>query len=128
MILDTNAISSLLRGDTDLVRLLGTENHQLPAIALGEYRYGLRRSRLANELEQRLSRFESIWNVLAVDRQTTHHYARIRDQLRNQGTPIPENDVWIAALAAQHQLPVATRDEHFDHVHEIVRVSWTESA
>ena len=124
MILDTNAISALLKHDMSLVALLGEEDHQLPVIALGEYRFGLRRSRLRKRLERQLRQWELVWTVLPVMRETTEHYGRIREQLRAQGTPIPENDVWIAALAAQHRLPVVTSDDHFDRVDGLQRVSW----
>ncbi|MBV8531935.1 MAG: PIN domain-containing protein [Candidatus Eremiobacteraeota bacterium] len=56
------------------------------------------------------------------DDQTTHHYAAIFRQLRKQGTPIPENDMWIAALVLQHNLILHTRDRHFDHLPQLARV------
>lgn len=125
MILDTNAVSALFAGDPGLERVLtGESRHHLPLVVLGEYRYGLLRSRhgrLLNELLMTLVR-ESI--LLAVDLETTAAYAEVRDGLRRQGTPIPENDVWIAALARQHGLAVVSRDEHFDHVRGITRRSW----
>jgi predicted nucleic acid-binding protein len=62
--------------------------------------------------------------VLPIDLATTGHYAAVRDELRARGTPIPENDVWIAALARQHGLAVVSRDAHFDHVPQLVRRSW----
>ena len=42
----------------------------------------------------------------------------------DQGRPIPENDVWIAALARQHELPIVSRDEHFDDVPGVERLAW----
>lgn len=124
MILDTNAISDLLKNDRALIALLGSNDHHLPVIALGEYRYGLRRSTLRDLLERQLRQFEAVWMVLPIVAETSSHYAKVRDQLREQGTPLPENDVWIAALAVQHGLTVCTRDEHFDRVPHLTRVSW----
>jgi tRNA(fMet)-specific endonuclease VapC len=60
--------------------------------------------------------------ILFADEQTTHHYASVYAQLRRQGTPIPTNDVWIAALALQHDLVLCTRDRHFEHLPQIPRV------
>jgi len=54
--------------------------------------------------------------------QTTHHYASVYRQLRQQGTPIPTNDMWIAALALQHGLVVCARDRHFDQLPQLARV------
>ena len=124
MILDTNAVSALLKCDAALIALLGRGDHQLPVIALGEYRFGLCRSKLRQKLEQQLRKWEQLWTVLPVVRETTEHYAQIREGLRTQGTPIPENDIWIAALAAQHRLPLISSDEHFDRVDGLRRVAW----
>jgi tRNA(fMet)-specific endonuclease VapC len=59
--------------------------------------------------------------VLFADEQTTFHYARIFRQLREQGTPIPTNDIWIAALVQQHNLPLYSRDAHFDALPQLAR-------
>ena len=125
MILDTNAISDLFQANESLLELLGNDDHQLPVIALGEYRYGLARSRLRKELDARLRQLEAIWTVLPIDRETTRVYADVRNQLRIGGTPIPENDVWIAALGLQYELPIASRDDHFDQVSGVKRLRWT---
>jgi tRNA(fMet)-specific endonuclease VapC len=59
--------------------------------------------------------------VIWPDMETTHQYARVWLQLRRQGTPIPTNDVWIAALALQHNLPLFSRDSHFDQLPQLAR-------
>ena len=56
--------------------------------------------------------------------ETASAYADIRLSLKAAGTPIPVNDTWIAALARQHQLPVLSRDTHFDAVENLERISW----
>ena len=61
--------------------------------------------------------------MLFADDQTTHHYSAAYRQLRHQGTPIPTNDLWIAALVLQQNLRLHDRDLHFDHLPQIVRVS-----
>lgn len=60
--------------------------------------------------------------ILFADEQTTHHYARLFYQLRKQGTPIPTNDIWIAALVVQHDLVLCARDHHFEHLPQLPRV------
>jgi len=62
--------------------------------------------------------------ILAADEITTRRYAEIRLQLTSAGTPIPMNDLWIAAIARQHKMPVLSRDVHFDHVSGITRIGW----
>jgi predicted nucleic acid-binding protein len=63
-------------------------------------------------------------SVLVADETTTSHYAEIRLQLASAGTPIPMNDLWIAAIARQHKLPVISRDTHFDQVVGLTRIGW----
>jgi len=125
VILDTGAVSSLLAGDPTLAKLLADEDrHQLPAIVLGEYRYGLRQSRLRIRLEALLDHLEDQSEVLQVCAATAREYAQVRERLRAAGKPIPENDVWIASLALEHRQPVVSRDAHFDHVQGLKRVAW----
>ncbi len=125
MILDTNAVSALLAGDPALGEILAPEPlHHLPVIAIGEYRYGVSRSKHRRRLERLLELLVRESIVLLVDEETTRHYATIRENLRRAGSPIPENDIWIAALAHQHGEPIVSRDGHFDLVDASLRVSW----
>lgn len=125
MILDTNAISAIFAGDEGVASVIdGAVRHHLPAIVLGEYRYGLKRSRKRRNLELLLDRLEEQSIVLVIDGVTARHYADVREALRKQGRPIPENDVWIAALAIQHRQPIVSRDAHFDVVEGVKRISW----
>ena len=125
MVLDTNALSALFAGNPQLAELLGdVPLLSVPSIALGEYRFGLCRSRQRETLEPLLDELVRVSRVLVVDERTAEVYAEVRDRLRSNGTPIPENDVWIAALCRQHSLPLASRDRHFDHVAGLRRSSW----
>ena len=125
MILDTNAISALFEGNAALGEQLAHDSrHHLPVIVIGEYRYGLLRSRHRRSLWLLLDSLilESI--ILRVDEATAQSYADVRDELRALGRPIPENDVWIAALARQHGEPVVSRDKHFAAVQGLRIVRW----
>jgi len=125
VILDTNAVSALLIGDPALGEVLAADQrHHLPVIVIGEYRYGLLGSRDRGHLQTLLETLirESI--VLPVDETTAESYSRVRSELRQQGRPIPENDIWIAALARQHRQPIVSRDGHFDYVSGLRRMAW----
>jgi tRNA(fMet)-specific endonuclease VapC len=125
VILDTNAISALFIGDSALGEVLAeVQQHHLPVVVLGEYRYGLLASRYRRHLEELLETLVLESLVLRVDEATAEMYAEVRNELRQKGRPIPENDIWIAALARQHRLPVVSRDDHFDFVPGLRRVSW----
>jgi tRNA(fMet)-specific endonuclease VapC len=125
MILDTNAVSAILGGEEAIAAILDdVPRHHLPVVVLGEYLYGLKRSRSRKRIERWLFTLEDECEALHIDRYTALHYADIRDELRGAGKPIPENDVWIAALARQHRLPIVSRDQHFDAVSGIRRIGW----
>lgn len=123
--LDTNAVSALFEGDDALVALLGRADRlSLPVIVVGEYRYGLQRSRHRRQLESVLQQLVAASEVLTVGLETTSVYAQTRERLRARGRPLPENDVWIASLCLEHDLELVTRDSDFEHVEGLRTASW----
>jgi predicted nucleic acid-binding protein len=125
VILDTNGISAMADGSSGLEALLrAAPALAIPVIVLGEYRYGIAQSRHRRRYEEWLERLLINCRVLRVDEATAAEYATIRGELKRAGKPIPANDAWIAALARQHAMPVISRDEHFDSVPRLERLSW----
>jgi len=125
LILDTNALSAYADGVPGAVaRIDHAASIAVPVIVLGEYYYGVSHSRHRAQYERWLERFSGISRLLEITAETARQYGRIRSALRHAGTPVPSNDVWIAALAKQHGLPVMTRDSHFEHVAGLERLSW----
>ncbi|MBI2893201.1 MAG: type II toxin-antitoxin system VapC family toxin [Deltaproteobacteria bacterium] len=125
MILDTNAVSALADGVASLeVAAARVDVFALPVIVIGEFRFGILRSRHRRRYESWLDRLVAVCNVLRLDEETAAHYSTLREELRAAGRPIPSNDAWIAALARQHDLPVLSRDAHFDEVTGLTRTSW----
>jgi predicted nucleic acid-binding protein len=125
VILDTNGLSAIADGDAALEPILRKATEvAVPVIVLGEYHYGIQQSRDRQRYEQWLS--ESILNfrILDVNEETAVSYAALRSELRRAGTPIPSNDVWIAALCRQHSSSLLSRDRHFDLVRGIERIEW----
>lgn len=125
MIVDTNALSAFAEGDPAAVsKLHRAPEAVLPVIVVGEYRYGILQSRHRARYEDWLLRMISKCRVLVVDMRTADEYAGIRVELRRKGQPIPGNDIWIAALARQYDLPILSRDRHYDSVSGLLRISW----
>jgi len=125
LILDTNAVSAFAEGDQFVREKIATApGPYLPVIVLGEYRFGLLAAR---DCERRLAWLRELirhWTVLEVSIETAGAYAEIRQALKERATPIPSNDVWIAALARQHNLSILSADAHFDSVPGIRRIGW----
>jgi tRNA(fMet)-specific endonuclease VapC len=122
--LDTNAYTDFMRGVPRRVQILrmAAQIH-LPLFVLGELRAGFAAGSQKSTNAANLQRFLNSprVSILAPDEQTTHHYAQLHLQLRRQGTPIPTNDLWIAAIAVQHSLTLCTSDAHFEHLAQVVR-------
>ncbi len=125
MILDTNAISALAEPNkalTDLVK--AAPRVAVTIISLGEYVFGISQSRHRAELEAWLDALVLKVDVLLLEQKTLPFYAEVHGRLNLAGTPIPANDCWIAALAKQHRLPIASQDRHFDSVRGVQRIGW----
>ncbi len=117
--LDTNAYSDFMRGVPERVRVVRTaERIYVPLIVLGELRAGFAAGSRVQENLEALQKFLASprVSVLSPDETTTEHYARIFLQLRKKGAGIPTNDLWIAALARQHDVDLCSSDAHFQHV------------
>ena len=117
--LDGDRYSDFVRGRSDAVAVVSqAEVLIMPLIVLAELRAGFRYGTLAQKNEAGLRRFLQSERVstLWADEATTHVYASLYADLRRAGTPVPLNDLWIAALCVQHDLPLYTRDAHFRRI------------
>lgn len=122
--LDTNAYRAFMDGKEEAVGLVKrAERIGLPAPVLGELRFGFLAGTLGRQNEAALQKFLDSPRVavLACDDQTSHFYAQIKLQLKKQGTPIPINDVWIAALVSQHGMTFLSYDSDFDRLPQLPR-------
>jgi tRNA(fMet)-specific endonuclease VapC len=122
--LDANRYTDLCRGIADVVETVeAADEVRLPFVVLGELRAGFAVGSQGPRNEAILRRFllKPGVDVLYADEQTTHHYANVYRQLRRQGTPMPTNDMWIAAFVLQHSLVLYDRDAHFDALPQLTR-------
>ena len=122
---DSNVVVDYMRGNAAAARLL--ENSPgvfAPSTVLGELLHGAEKSDRPAENLARVERFASRVTVVSVDRDTAYHYSAIKTSLVKKGRLIPENDMWIAAVARRHKLTLVTRDSHFDEVTDIGLLSW----
>jgi len=125
LILDTNAVSAFADGDKGLLQVIETEpDLSIPAVVLGEYLFGIYRSRFQARYEEWLNANLAFFDLLSIGPATARHYAVIRHELKAAGRPIPSNDIWIAALAREHGLPLLSRDGHFEAVRNLRTVGW----
>ena len=122
---DTNAYRAAAENQPHVVDILRRADEiKLPFIVLAELRAGFAAGTAGRRNEAKLTEFLNAPRVSVVLAQeaTTHHYAALYAQLRRQGTPIPTNDLWIAALVVEHDLLLLTSDAHFTKLPQIVRI------
>jgi len=124
-LLDTNIIISIFAKDPQIHnRLANAEEVFIPCIAIGELYFGAYKSLKIEENLSRIAEFAINNTVLACDTDTAKRYGDIKNRLKEQGQPLPENDIWIAAIAQQHTLTLITKDTHFDLVENLKVEKW----
>jgi len=125
LLLDTSFVIDLFHGDTAAQRrTAAAEEVFLSTVALGELYYGAERSNRRSELLGQVEALASAVTILPCDLDTARIYGSIKQGLRSKGRPLPENDVWIAAVALQHDLALATRDSHFLEIEGLTLERW----
>jgi len=124
-LLDTNIIIALLEGDEGVMRNLDQVGEVfIPAIVAGELFFGAAKSSRPVENVAKVERFAAGRVLLACDLGVAREYGRIKQQLRVKGRPLPENDIWIAAIATHHMLALVTRDRHFREIDDLILEAW----
>ena len=102
-LLDTNIVIAFFAGDGDVTaKLAQTGEVFVPIVVIGELLFGARKSSRVTENIARINDLAATSTILPCDLGTAAPYGEVKDQLRRKGRPIPENDVWIAAVARQH--------------------------
>ena len=125
ILLDTNIISALLKGDVSIAsRIDEASTVNIPIIVLGELYYGAYFSTHIQKNIKAINMLINQYSVIAVDEETSIEYGLIKSLLRKKGTPIPENDIWIAAIAMKNELTLITRDKHFKEIEGIAIEKW----
>lgn len=125
ILIDTNIISALIKGEDSIAKKIeATRTIYILVIVLGELYYGALHSRQIQFNISVIKKFTSRYKLLLLDEETSMEYGKIKSKLKEQGTPIPENDIWIASIATRHNLILATRDKHFNQIKNLKIINW----
>lgn len=123
--LDTSIVVRCLRGDPSLIgRVHSLQAPSISGVALGELYSGAVVSRRSEAEICKIDAFIARCRLVFQDKLTSAVYADVKVALRRAGTPIPENDIWIAALCIKHGLELAFRDRHFPLVPGLRCLPW----
>lgn len=124
-LVDTNIVIALFANEPGIENCFNQSKRiHLPVVVLGELIYGAKYSRKPEENFCRIQEFRNECECQWIDQETATQYAEIKLQLRQKGRPIPDNDIWIAAIAQQHQLILVTRDSHFNEIEDLMIERW----
>lgn len=124
-LLDTNIVIALFADETIVKSNLAQANEVfIPSVVIGELCYGARKS---GRVEANLARVDELVassTILVCDAETARQYGKVKNKLRLKGRPLPENDIWIAALTLQYEMVLVTRDAHFQEVESLKTTAW----
>jgi tRNA(fMet)-specific endonuclease VapC len=124
-LLDTNIVIALFKSDVVVASRLSTSTEIfVPVVVLGELYFGAEKSSQRDVNVVRVDEFASGSSVLGCDLETARRYGSVKDALRKKGRPLPENDIWIAAVAMRYGLTVVSRDAHFSEVEGLLLEVW----
>lgn len=124
-LLDTNILIALLAGERAVLRKLASGLLvYVPSISLGELYFGALKSSRPRSNLPRVDEVAARGVVLDADSGTARQYGEVKQGLHSLGRPIPDNDMWIAAIAIQHGLTLVSRDPHFGHIRGLRVEQW----
>ena len=124
-VLDTNIITAWIKGEKIIAEKVEKANAvYIPIIVLGELYYGASYSTHVQKNIGVIKKLTNRYKLLLLDEATSIEYGKIKSTLRKKGLPIPENDIWIAAIALRNKLPLVTRDGHFNDVSGLKLIAW----
>jgi tRNA(fMet)-specific endonuclease VapC len=116
-LLDTNIVIALLKKEPGIGEYFKeSASIFVPSIVIGELRFGARKS---NKIDSNLTVIRDFVErnvVLSIDSETTDYYGKLKFELERKGKPIPDNDIWIAAVAFQFDLELISKDKHFAQI------------
>lgn len=123
-LLDTVIVAAYFNQETAIREKLSRIAVYVSSITIGELYFGAYNSQQRDNNVKQIRNFIDLISVLNCDSDTADYYGHIRLGLKQKGRPIPENDIWIAAVALQHDLTLATRDAHFSNIEGLRVENW----
>lgn len=131
-LLDTNVVSDIVREHPKITArinaLLPTDAVAICTIVRGELLFGIENvpaGKRRQLLSEKLAHILAALPCHAVPSSAADHYSRIKHACRQKGTPLDENDLWIAATTVSMHATLVTRDGDFGHVDGLITEDWT---
>ena len=113
---DTNVVIKIMNGTTESPADIKKEDIFISVITIGELSYGASNSRMKDYNIKLFDNFISRYKVLKADEKSALIYGEVKHRLKSKGVNVPENDMWIAAIAISNDLKLITFDNHFEEI------------
>jgi tRNA(fMet)-specific endonuclease VapC len=123
-LLDTNIIIISFKDKSLKSKIEGAESIFIPSTVIGELYFGAEKSKHKKENYKKIKVLIEESIILNCDSETARQYGIIKESLRKKGRPMPENDIWIAAISKQYGLELITRDDHFRFIDGLKTSDW----
>jgi len=123
-LLDTNIVIAFFDGDDQVLDKIADTQIYIPSPVVGELRFGAEKSKKKSSNQKQIDLLLSEVTILPVTETTATYYGKIKNLLKQKGKPIPENDIWIAAIAKEYDLFLVTRDAHFSNIEDLKLLVW----
>lgn len=124
-LLDTNIVIALFGNDYSVKKNIAkAEEIYIPVAVVGELYYGAFKSSKTEENLTHINNFIKANTILTHDAETSKKYGYVKHMLQKKGRPVPENDIWIAAIALHFNLCLISRDGHFLSIDNLQTASW----
>ena len=118
--LDSNIIIDIFHSKIELIDFLAdADKIYVPVIVLGELLFGAENAVNPNRHFKQVENFLKDLEIVNIDSETAALYSKVKYQLRKLGRPIPDNDIWIAALTMQYNATLLTNDAHFNNIESL---------
>lgn len=124
-VLDTTIVIKVFANDEGIMkRVKECSQIYIPSIVIGELYYGAYNSTKVKTNIKRIEQLIETCPILDCDVLASEEYGKIKRELKLKGTPIPENDIWIAAISIKNNIPLAGRDRHFRYIDGLSYQEW----
>jgi tRNA(fMet)-specific endonuclease VapC len=115
--LDTNVVIAIINGNETIAQLVAQYNILcLPVTVCGELLFGAKNAARSRTYISVYRNFIDSCEIIDINDVVAEEYSNIRLELKLKGNPIPENDIWIAAICTANELPLLTLDKHFKNI------------
>ena len=123
LVFDSNIVIKILNNDLEIIAKFNQfKEYFITSISLGELYFGAAKSMRASENTKTIDLLSANSRILNADAKSAKEYGIIKSELKKRGNPVPENDLWIAAICRANDCTLAPLDKHFLAISDFIKL------